>query len=559
MDKYVSADTIWVLIGAFLVFSMQPGFAMVETGFTRAKNAANIVMKNVMDMSLGSIVFWILGFGLMFGEDIGGFIGAPDFFVKGDYGAAYPSSSFFIFQTMFCATAATIVSGAMAERTNFLVYCIYSVLISALVYPISGHWIWGGGWLAEMGFHDFAGSTAVHMVGGVAALIGAKMIGPRIGKYNEDGSVNAIPGHSIPLGALGVFLLWFGWFGFNGASTVCATGDEALISMGDIFITTNMAAAAGSTATMIYTWVRYGKPDVSMTLNGVLAGLVAITAGCDVVSPAGALIIGLLAGVLVVVAVEFFDQKLKIDDPVGAISVHGVCGAFGTIVTGLFATKDGLFYGAGSSFLMTQIIGVVTVAIYVAVAMTIIFRVLDKLIGLRVSEAEEIKGLDMEEHGLLSSYADFMPTVEEMPSVTTTYVAPAAVTAPSVAASAGEHKLSKVCIITSQNRFEALKAALDKLGITGMTVTKVLGYGIQKGQTEMYRGAEVAAHLLPKVKVELIVSAIPVADVVNTAKAVLYTGKYGDGKIFVYNVEDVVKIRTDETGFDALQDKPIEG
>ena len=559
MDKYVSVDTIWVLIGAFLVFSMQPGFAMVETGFTRAKNAANIVMKNVMDMSLGSIVFWILGFGLMFGEDIGGFIGAPDFFVKGDYGAAYPSSSFFIFQTMFCATAATIVSGAMAERTNFLVYCIYSVLISALVYPISGHWIWGGGWLAEMGFHDFAGSTAVHMVGGVAALIGAKMIGPRIGKYNEDGSVNAIPGHSIPLGALGVFLLWFGWFGFNGASTVCATGDEALISMGDIFITTNMAAAAGSTATMIYTWVRYGKPDVSMTLNGVLAGLVAITAGCDVVSPAGALIIGLLAGVLVVVAVEFFDQKLKIDDPVGAISVHGVCGAFGTIVTGLFATKDGLFYGGGSSFLMTQIIGVVTVAIYVAVAMTIIFGVLDKLIGLRVSEAEEIKGLDMEEHGLLSSYADFMPTVEEMPSVTTTYVAPAAVTAPSVAASAGEHKLSKVCIITSQNRFEALKAALDKLGIPGMTVTKVLGYGIQKGQTEMYRGAEVAAHLLPKVKVELIVSAIPVADVVNTAKAVLYTGKYGDGKIFVYNVEDVVKIRTGETGFDALQDKPIEG
>lgn len=559
MDKFVSTDTIWVLIGAFLVFSMQPGFAMVETGFTRAKNAANIVMKNVMDMSLGSIVFWILGFGLMFGEDIGGFIGAPDFFVTGDYSGSYPSSSFFIFQTMFCATAATIVSGAMAERTNFLVYCIYSVLISALVYPISGHWIWGGGWLAEMGFHDFAGSTAVHMVGGVAALIGAKMIGPRIGKYNEDGSVNAIPGHSIPLGALGVFLLWFGWFGFNGASTVCATGDEALISMGDIFITTNMAAAAGSTATMIYTWVRYGKPDVSMTLNGVLAGLVAITAGCDVVSPAGALIIGLLAGVLVVVAVEFFDQKLKIDDPVGAISVHGVCGAFGTIVTGLFATKDGLFYGGGTSFLMTQIIGVVTVAIYVAIAMSIIFGVLDKLFGLRVSEAEEIKGLDMEEHGLLSSYADFMPTVEEMPSVTTTYVAPAAVTAPSVAASAGEHKLSKVCIITSQNRFEALKAALDKLGITGMTVTKVLGYGIQKGQTEMYRGAEVAAHLLPKVKVELIVSAIPVADVVNTAKAVLYTGKYGDGKIFVYNVEDVVKIRTGETGFDALQDKPIEG
>ena len=545
---------VWFLIGAALVYFMQAGFAMCEAGFTRAKNVGNIIMKNLMDFCLGTVAFIFVGYNILCGDASkfwGGFSMNPfDFGSMDCYG--------FVFNLVFCATCATIVSGAMAERTNFLVYCIYSVLISALVYPISGHWIWGGGWLAEMGFHDFAGSTAVHMVGGVAALIGAKMIGPRIGKYNEDGSVNAIPGHSIPLGALGVFLLWFGWFGFNGASTVCATGDEALISMGDIFITTNMAAAAGSTATMIYTWVRYGKPDVSMTLNGVLAGLVAITAGCDVVSPAGALIIGLLAGVLVVVAVEFFDQKLKIDDPVGAISVHGVCGAFGTIVTGLFATKDGLFYGGGSSFLMTQIIGVVTVAIYVAIAMTIIFGVLDKLVGLRVSEAEEIKGLDMEEHGLLSSYADFMPTVEEMPSVTTTYVAPAAVTAPSAASSNGEHKLSKVCIITSQNRFEALKAALDKLGITGMTVTKVLGYGIQKGQTEMYRGAEVAAHLLPKVKVELIVSAIPVADVVNTAKAVLYTGKYGDGKLFVYNVEDVVMIRTGETGFDALQDKPIE-
>lgn len=558
MEKYVSADTIWVLIGAFLVFSMQPGFAMVETGFTRAKNAANIVMKNVMDMCLGSIVFWILGFGLMFGTDIGGFIGTPDFFVSGDYGDTYPSTAFFIFQTMFCATAATIVSGAMAERTNFLVYCIYSLIISAVIYPISGHWIWGGGWLAEMGFHDFAGSTAVHMVGGVASLVGAWMIGARIGKYNEDGSVNAIPGHSIPLGALGVFLLWFGWFGFNGASTVCATGDEALNSMGMIFITTNMAAAAGATATMIYTWVRYGKPDVSMTLNGVLAGLVAITAGCDVVSPAGALIIGLLAGVLVVASVEFFDQTLKIDDPVGAISVHGVCGAFGTIATGFFALEGGLLYGGGTDFLITQIIGVVTVAIYVAIAMTIIFKVLDKIFGLRVSEEEEIKGLDMEEHGLLSSYADFMPTLEAPAPAAPVAVYTAPAPAPSVKP-AGAAKLSKVCIITSQNRFEALKTALDKLGITGMTVTKVLGYGIQKGQTEMYRGAEVAAHLLPKVKVEMIVSAIPVADVVNTAKAVLYTGKYGDGKIFVYDVEDVVKIRTGETGFDALQDKPIEG
>ena len=516
MDKYVSADTIWVLIGAFLVFSMQPGFAMVETGFTRAKNAGNIVMKNVMDMCLGSIVFWVLGFGLMFGTDIGGFIGTPDFFVKGDYGASYPSTAYFIFQTMFCATAATIVSGAMAERTNFLVYCIYSVLISAIIYPISGHWIWGGGWLAQMGFHDFAGSTAVHMVGGVASLVAAKMIGARIGKYNADGTVNAIPGHSIPLGALGVFLLWFGWFGFNGASTVCATGDDALVSMGAIFITTNMAAAAAATATMIYTWIRYGKPDVSMTLNGVLAGLVSITAGCD----------------------------------------HGVCGAFGTLATGLFALDGGLFYGGGTDFLVKQILGVVVVAIYVAVTMTIIFKVLDKLFGLRVKESEEIKGLDMEEHGLLSSYADFMQTpLEAQTSVTTTYVTPVKETA---AKPAGAVKMSKVVIITSQNRFEALKNALDKLGITGMTVTKVLGYGLQKGSTEMYRGAEVAAHLLPKVKVEMIVSAIPVAAVVNVAKQVLYTGKYGDGKIFIYDVEDVVKIRTGETGYDALQDYPIE-
>lgn len=551
MGKYVSADTIWVLIGAFLVFSMQPGFAMVETGFTRAKNAANIVMKNVMDISLGSLVFWFLGFGLMFGESIGGFIGTPDFFVTGDYGDSYPSSAFFIFQTMFCATAATIVSGAMAERTNFMVYCIYSMVISAVVYPISGHWIWGGGWLAEMGFHDFAGSTAVHMVGGVASIIGASMIGPRIGKYNEDGTVNAIPGHSIPLGALGVFLLWFGWFGFNGASTVCATGDEALVSMGDIFITTNMAACAGATATMLYTWVKYGKPDVSMTLNGVLAGLVGITAGCDVVSPLGSVIIGAICGVLVVVSVEFFDQVMKIDDPVGAISVHGVCGAAGTILTGIFHTKDGLLYGAGSQFLGVQVLGVVAVIAYVAVVMYAVFKTLDVTLGLRVSESEEIKGLDMEEHGLPSSYADFIPA----PQVTTEYVAPVRTAA---VKPEGAAKLSKIVIITSQQRFEALKAALDKLGITGMTVTKVLGYGLQKGSTEMYRGASVAAHLLPKVKVEMIVSAIPVAEIVNVAKSVLYTGKYGDGKIFVYDVEDVIKIRTGETGFDALQDYPVE-
>ena len=555
---YSSADTIWVLIGAFMVFSMQPGFAMVETGFTRAKNAGNIVMKNFMDLALGSIVFWILGFGLMFGTDISGIIGTPDFFIQNDYGAAFPSMAFIIFQTVFCATAATIVSGAMAERTKFSVYCIYSVLISAVIYPISGHWIWGGGWLAQAGFHDFAGSTAVHMVGGIAALVGAKILGPRIGKYNPDGTVNAIPGHSLTLGALGVFLLWFGWFGFNGCSTVCATGDDALLSMSKIFVTTNMAAAAGATATMLYTWARYKKPDVSMTLNGALAGLVAITAGCDMVSAAGAFAIGIMAGILVARAVEFFDQKIKIDDPVGAISVHGVCGAFGTLCTGIFAEEGGLLYGAGADFFITQLAGVVSVALYTLITMTIIFTILDKTIGLRVSEQEEIAGLDMEEHGLASSYADFMPVTEYLPTTAAVNSQPVVFTKDFDKTDADKPKLTKVVIITSQNRFERLKTALEQLGITGMTVTKVLGFGIQKGQTEIYRGAEVSAQLLPKIKVEMIVSAISPETVINTAKKVLYTGKYGDGKIFVYNVDDVIKIRTGETGFDALQDYPLQ-
>lgn len=569
MEKYVATDTIWVLIGAFMVFFMQPGFAMVETGFTRAKNAGNIVMKNFMDLCLGSIVFWFIGFGLMFGTDINGLIGKPDFFVQNDYGATYPSWAFFIFQTVFCATAATIVAGAMAERTKFSVYCMYSVLISAIVYPISGHWIWGGGWLSEMGFHDFAGSTAVHMVGGIAAMVGAKLLGARIGKYNPDGSVNAIPGHSLTLGALGVFILWFGWFGFNGGSTVAASGDDTLVTMGRIFVTTNMAAASAATATMFLTWVRYGKPDVSMTLNGALAGLVAITAGCDIVSVPGAFAIGIMAGILVVFSVEFFDQVLKIDDPVGAISVHGTCGALGTILVGVFATDGGLLYGGGSAMLITQTTGVLAVAAYVAVFMTIIFMLIDKTIGLRVSAREEIAGLDIEEHGLVSSYADFMPAIEDFRGVEGAVQAATAPAADShkiapvpvvVAKAAGVDtpKMTKIVIITSQLRFEVLKDALDNLGITGMTVTKVLGYGLQKGNTEYYRGAEVSVHLLPKVKVELIVSAIPVEAVVDVAKKVLYTGKYGDGKIFIYDVENVIKIRTGEEGYEALQDRPVE-
>jgi Amt family ammonium transporter len=420
-----------------------------------------------------------------------------------------------------------------------------------------------------MGFHDFAGSTAVHMVGGVAALVGAKILGPRLGKYDEDGKINAIPGHRLTLGALGVFILWFAWFGFNGCSTVSATGDKNLLSMGTIFVNTNMAAAAASTATMIFTWLRYGKPDVSMTLNGALAGLVAITAGCDAVSPAGACIIGVIAGIVIVFAVEFVDQGLKIDDPVGAVSVHGVCGALGTLLTGFFAVDGGLLYGGGSKLLITQLTGVLSVMAWVAVTMVIVFKLIEHTIGLRVSEDEEITGLDLEEHGLASSYADFMPVIEsknlttkrhdtskqEVSPVPMEDAVPVVYNKPTPAS--GDHKLTKIVIITAQLRFEALKTALDKIGITGMTVTKVLGYGIQKGNMELYRGAEVAVHLLPKVKVELVVSKVPVREVIDVAKKVLYTGKYGDGKIFVFDVENVIKIRTGEEGYAALQDNEI--
>ena len=395
MEKYAAADTMGVLIGAFMVFFMQPGFAMVETGFTRAKNAGNIVMKNFMDLCLGSIVFWIIGFGLMFGTDIGGLIGAPDFFVQNDYGASYPSWAFFIFQTVFCATAATIVSGAMAERTKFSVYCIYSILISAVIYPVSGHWIWGGGWLAQLGFHDFAGSTAVHFVGGVTACLGAWMLGPRIGKYGKDGKARAIPGHNLTAMALGVFILWFCWFGFNGGSTVAMASDDAMVSAGLVCFNTNLAAALATVAALITSWVRYGKPDVSLTFNGALAGLVAITAGCDMVDPFGAAIIGIVAGVFCIFSVEFFDNVVKIDDPVGAVSVHCMNGMWGTIATGLFSTSEGLLYGHGFRFFGVQVLGVICVAAWVLVSMTVIFTIIKKTIGLRVTEKEEIDGLDI--------------------------------------------------------------------------------------------------------------------------------------------------------------------
>ena len=564
--RYSAVDTIWVLLGAALVFFMQPGFAMVETGLTRAKNAGNIVMKNLMDLCIGTVAFWIIGFSLMFGTDIGGIIGAPDFFIQHwdvPSEAGYPAFAYVIFQTVFCATSATIVSGAMAERTKFSTYCIYSLLISLIIYPVSGHWAWGGGWLSEMGFHDFAGSTVVHMVGGICAFVGAYILGARVGKYNKDGSVNAIPGHSLTLAALGVFILWFGWFGFNGCSTVSMTGDETLVSAGSIFVTTNLAAATAATATMLLTWVRYGHPDVSMTLNGALAGLVAITAGCDAVSPAGAFAIGLIAGIVVVFAVEFIDQKLKVDDPVGAVSVHGVCGALGTILTGVFAVKDGLLYTGNPSMLITQIVGVLAIGVYVAVVITVVFKAINATIGLRVSREEEIAGLDFEEHGLGSAYADFMP-VPEVPGSTS---APAPVNGSEPAAApisvttvptVGGKPITCVSIVTARDRFENLKQALENIGITGMTVTPVSGFGIQKGHAETYRGAKVASKLIPKIQVKVVVSAIPPERVVAVAKSVLHTGHYGDGKIFITPVTNVVKIRTGEEGFEALQDKPEE-
>lgn len=563
---FSSVDVVWTLVAACLVFFMQAGFTMVEAGFTRAKNAGNIIMKNMMDFSIGSLAFWILGFGIMFGASQNGWFGMPDFFVRGDYNSSIPTYVFLIFQTVFCATAATIVSGAMAERTKFATYCLYSLIISAIIYPISGHWVWGGGWLAELGFHDFAGSTVVHMVGGIAALIGAAFLGARIGKYDKDGKPKAIPGHSLTLGALGVFILWFGWFGFNGGSTVSATGDETITTMGSIFVTTNLSAAAAALVMMLITWIKYKKPDVSMTLNGVLGGLVAITAGTNVVSPVGAAIIGMIAAILLFFGIVFVDKVLKIDDPVGAFGVHGICGAAGTIMVGLFAMDGGLFYGGGFQMLGVQILGVVSVAVWVTVTMSIVFFILKKTIGLRVSAKEEIAGLDMSEHGLVSSYADFAPAV---PSNAAGYEAPVPVknnvvsideavpvqlkTPSSHAAS--DVKMTKLEIIMNNDRFDAFKSAMTSIGITGMTVTNVMGFGMQKGQKEYYRGVEVEVNLLPKVQVEIIVCKVPVRMVIETAKAVLYTGNIGDGKIFVYDVENAVKVRTGEEGYDALQDE----
>ena len=567
---------VWFLIGAALVFWMQAGFAMVETGFTRAKNAGNIIMKNLMDFCIGTVVFIIIGSSLLLGEDVAGFIGKPGF----DIFTAYKDFSFssFVFNLVFCATTATIVSGAMAERTKFLSYCVYSAVISALIYPIEAHWIWGGGFLAQLGFHDYAGSCAIHMTGGICAIVGAKMLGARIGKFTKDKEgeivkVNAFPGHNIPMGALGVFILWFGWYGFNGAAAT------DIATLGSIFLTTTIAPAVATVVAMIFTWLKYGKPDVSMSLNASLAGLVAITAPCDVTDALGAAIIGFVAGLLVCFGVWLLDEKLRIDDPVGAVAVHMMNGIWGTFAVGLFATdtapgfalagiENGLFYGGGFHQLGLQCLGIITVGAWAAITITITFAVIKATIGLRVSEEEEILGLDPTEHGLPSAYAGFslmdvsntmtMDVNENTDLGTPDYelasqvkkdAAVPVVKAPSVATG-----IYKVVIVSRLTRYDALKKAMNEIGVTGMTVSQVMGCGIQKGAGEKYRGVEIDATLLPKVKVEVVVSKIPVDTVIEAAKKCLYTGHIGDGKIFVYGVDRVVKVRTGEEDMAALQD-----
>ncbi len=569
---------VWFLIGAALVFWMQAGFAMVEAGFTRAKNAGNIIMKNLMDFCIGTVVFIVIGFSLLLGEDLAGIIGKPGFDIFTDY-ANFDWSNF-VFNLVFCATTATIVSGAMAERTKFLSYCIYSAVISAVIYPIEAHWIWGGGWLSQIGFHDFAGSVAIHMVGGTSALIGAALLGPRIGKFVKDKSgkitkVNAFPGHNLPIGALGVFILWLGWYGFNGAA---ATSVEQL---GSIFVTTTIAPAVATVVCMIFTWIKYGKPDVSMCLNASLAGLVAITASCDVTDVVGSLIIGSVAGLLVVFGVWFCDNVIRVDDPVGAVAVHCLNGIWGGIAVGLFATTSapgndtltGLFYGGGFKLLGIQLLGILCVITWTAVTITIVFLIIKKTVGLRVSAEEEIVGLDATEHGLPSAYAGFAiqdmsatmdinentdlgegsyeNATEAQKAAAVKVVKEKTLDGAGAEVDTGMHK---VTIIAKLARFDALKNALNEVGVTGMTMTQVMGCGVQKGAGEYYRGVEMDATLLPKVKVEVIVSKIPVDKVIEAAKKALYTGHIGDGKIFVYNVMKVVKVRTGEEDYAALQD-----
>lgn len=551
-------EIVWVLLCSALVFIMQAGFAMLETGLTRAKNAGNIIMKNLMDYCLGSLLFWVIGFGLMFGSSAGGFIGKPEFLSFESYGftAGLPVMAFILYASVFCSTSTTIASGALAERTSFRAYLIYSAVMSALVYPISGHWIWNSsGWLRSIGFHDFAGGTAVHVVGAAAAFAGAAIVGPRIGKFNKDGKSKAIPGHNLTIAALGIFILWFGWFGFNGSSVILTENGFDPEKLGGLFFNTNISAAACAATAMFITWARYGKPDVSMTLNGALAGLVGITCGCDVVTPIGALCIGIVCGFVLVFGVELIN-KLKVDDPVGAVSVHGLCGATGSILTGVFSTETGVIYTDSFGGLGVQILGVLAAACWSGAVIGGLFLLLKHTIGVRVSAENEIAGLDKCEHGLASSYADFVGSAHLM--------AEESEGAPIIRAIdestelnkddyKTDGKIRKVVVIMNASKFETLRIAMDKLDITGMTVSNVSGCGIQKGRSVLYRGAEYESHLLPKIKVEIVISTVPLGLLVDTLKKVLYTGKVGDGKIFVYEVENVIKIRTGAEGKEALE------
>lgn len=551
---------IWFLIGAALVFFMQAGFAMVEAGFTRAKNAGNIIMKNTMDFCLGTVAFLLLGFSLLCGAQGNSFIGWGGHPLTDFAGTDW---STFTFNLVFCATAATIVSGAMAERTKFISYCVYSFIISLVIYPIETHWVWGpDGFLTAMGFHDFAGSAVIHFAGGLCAFIGAAMLGARIGKFDKDGKPRGIPGHNIVVGALGVFILWFGWYGFNGAAATSG------LQLATIFATTTVAPALAACTVMAFTWFRYGKPDVSMTLNGALAGLVAITAGCDAVNVWGACIIGIVSGLLCCLFVWLLDYKLHVDDPVGAVAVHFANGLWGTLAVGLFACGTetmpeavGLFYGGGWQQLGIQAFGLLCIGAWTAVTIFLTFFCIKKTIGLRVTPHEEIQGLDKEEHGLDSAYGGFVFETDMSPYAPVEIAIPTSEKevvvnvedAVPVRMKEGTGEFSQVTIITKPDRFESLKNELDKIGIGGMTVTNVMGMGVQKGQTTYYRGAEVESKLLPKMKVEIVVSEVPVQKVIDATRKALYTGQMGDGKIFVYDVEQVVRISTGQKGKDALK------
>lgn len=551
----MSADTIWIAICTVLVFFMQTGFAMLETGFTRKKNSCNVIMKNIMDFAVGSIFYWILGFGIMFGATTG-VVGVIDLFSNGDCSAAsqtIPQPVFMAWQLVFCATSATIVSGAMAERTAFKSYLIYSAVMSAVVYPISGCWIWNAnGWLAQLGFHDFAGGTAIHLLGGSAAFAGAAVLGARIGKYDKKKKSRAILGQNIPLAALGAFILWVSWFGFNGGSVVTSESGFDLVAIGSVFMNTILSSSACAVSAMIITWVRYGKSDITMTLNGIVAGLVAVTAGADQLPHYAALLVGVGAAFVMIYGIEFIDHICKVDDPVGAISVHGLCGAFGTIMTGVFSVEKGVIYTGRFSFLGVQLIGVLSVAVYGLAAMTLLFVILKHTVGIRVSEKAEIMGLDRSEHGWQSNVTDDL--ISGLSDGNAKSVTQIDLSKPiDRSAYKADGKIRKVVILMNSSKFESLKDALDEIDITGMTVTNVNGCGIQKGSTDYYRGSEAKSHLLPKIKVEIVISTVPLGLLVDTVKRVLYSGNIGDGKIFVYEVENVIKIRTDEEGKMALE------